>query len=203
MSQTSREARRKRGVDLRKSRCIWPVASLILCGVCISACDRESTPPAQKLPEASAAPPANSTAPASQQAQPPPTGTTSKAQRTPLASETKPQRSGGDHREPVTRTFAVYTLSRGRGVPPEAREAQQRVQKLVQADRERGVKASVETTRIGIEGEQRLCVTYENARDGVRAVERVRAIVTGVDLVNLVEEPCTLPQSKTPKQEES
>jgi hypothetical protein len=96
----------------------------------------------------------------------------------------------------VAKSFAVYTLSRGRGVPPAAREAEQQVQKLAEADRERGVRVTIETTRIGIEGERRLCVTYENAQDGTRALERARAIVKGVELVNLVEESCKVPPSK-------
>ena len=83
-----------------------------------------------------------------------------------------------------------------------AREAQQKVEKLVEEDRARGVKVTVETKRIGLEGERRLCVTYERAPDGVEALERVRAIVKGVDLVNLVEEPCTAPPATSPKKEE-
>ena len=102
----------------------------------------------------------------------------------------------------MSRTFSVYALSRGKGVPPEARASQQKVQEMVDADRQRGVRVTVEATRIGIEGERRLCVTYENSRDGARALERVRAVVKGVDLVNVVEEPCTPPPSKNPKEEE-
>jgi hypothetical protein len=104
--------------------------------------------------------------------------------------------------EPVTRTFAIYTLSRGKGVPAEAREAHQKVEKLVEDDRARGVSVTIETKRIGIEGERRLCVTYESSQDGARALERVRAMVRGVDLVNLVEEPCTAPPATSPKKEE-
>ena len=101
----------------------------------------------------------------------------------------------------MPKTFVIYTLSRGSGVPAGAREAQQKIQKLVEEDRSRGASVTVETTRIGLEGEQRLCVSYQNARDGDRALERARAIVKGVDLVNLVVEPCTPPGSKPPKKE--
>ena len=45
-------------------------------------------------------------------------------------------------------------------------------------------------------------MTYESTQDGARALERVRAIVRGVDLVNLVEEPCTAPPATSPKKEE-
>jgi hypothetical protein len=101
----------------------------------------------------------------------------------------------------VSKTFSIYALSRGKGVPAEAHDAQQKVQELVETDRKRGIQVKVEATRIGIEGERRLCVTYENPREGARALARVRAIVRGIDLVNLVEEPCT-PPSKSPEKEE-
>jgi hypothetical protein len=111
--------------------------------------------------------------------------------------------SGQNSAERGTESFAVYTLSRGTGVPPEARAAQQEIQKLVEADRDRGLVVRIETTRIGIEGERRLCVTYKDPRNGARALERARAIVKGVALINVEKEPCTQPASKTPKQEET
>jgi hypothetical protein len=112
----------------------------------------------------------------------------------------KPQprgRQGQDRSRLGIKSFAVYALSRGRGVPPEARAAQLEIQKLLEADRDLGLTVSVETTRIGLEGERRLCVTYKDNRDGARAFERARAIVKGVALVNLVAEPCVSPSSKT------
>jgi hypothetical protein len=112
----------------------------------------------------------------------------------------RPKRDSGER---ATKSFAVYTLSRGTGVPPEAREAQLKIQKLAEADRDRGLSVSIETTRIGIEGERRLCVTYQDPRSGARAFARARVIVKGVDLINLVVEPCTPPASKTQKEEET
>lgn len=100
------------------------------------------------------------------------------------------------------KSFAVYTLSRGGGVPAEARAAQLAIQKLIETDRDLGRIVSVETTRIGLEGERRLCVIYKNNRDGARAFERARAIGKGVALVNLVAEPCVSSSSKTGKQGE-
>lgn len=91
---------------------------------------------------------------------------------------------------PPVRSFAVYALSRGKGVPPEAREALRHVVELAEKDQRRGVKVTVTTTRIGIEGETRVCVAYEDPQQGARAYERARAIVKNVDLVNLAEEPC-------------
>ena len=101
----------------------------------------------------------------------------------------------------MPRTFQLTILSRGSGVPAAAREAAQQVQKLVDADRARGIRVTVETTRIGIEGERRMCVTYESAPEGGRMLQRVRALVKGIDLVNLVEGPCTTPPAPSPKKE--
>ncbi len=111
-----------------------------------------------------------------------------------------PGREGG---APAATSFAVYILSRGRGVPPEARAAQMEVQKLAEADRDSGLTVSIAATRIGIEGERRLCVTYEDPQNGARALERAREIVKGIDLINLVVEPCTPPASKIQKEEET
>ena len=96
------------------------------------------------------------------------------------------------------KTFAVYALSRGRGVPPAAREALRKVRALVEKDQKRGIGVTMETTRIGIEGETRMCIDYKKAAEGRRAYDRARAIVKGIDLVNLVAEPC----AKNEKQEE-
>jgi hypothetical protein len=87
-------------------------------------------------------------------------------------------------------SFTVYALSRGKGVPREAREALGSVRKLVEADRSRGVKVTLETTRIGLEGETRLCAAYQDPKDAAAAFERAKALVRGIDLVNLVAGPC-------------
>jgi hypothetical protein len=75
-------------------------------------------------------------------------------------------------------------------VPAAAREALEQVTKLVESDRKRGTNVTFATTRNGLEGEQRLCAEYEDAREGTRAWEAAGAIVKGVDLVNLVAAPC-------------
>ena len=44
--------------------------------------------------------------------------------------------------------------------------------------------------RIGLEGETRLCATFADEGVAEEALARVRRLVSGVDLVNLTEEPC-------------
>ena len=162
--------------------------ALALSGTLFAACEGDASPPAQRPPEAPAPRPTSrsaSPAGAGSGSEPPP-----------------PQPPAGAPGERVTRTFQLSILSRGSGVPAAAKEAAQQVQKLVDADRARGIRVTVETTRIGIEGERRMCVTYQNAREGGRMFERVRALVKGVDLVNLVEGPCTTSPAASPKKEE-
>lgn len=102
----------------------------------------------------------------------------------------------------MAKAFQLTILSRGSGVPAAARDAAQHVQGLVDVDRARGVRVTAETTRLGIEGERRLCVTYESAAEGGRMLERVRELVKGIDLVNLVEGPCIPPPPASPKRED-
>lgn len=90
---------------------------------------------------------------------------------------------------PAERAFAVVTLSRGRGVPPEARAAMQRVSAMVEADRARGIGVETRRERIGLEGETRLCVRYESAAEGARARARAEEMTRGTDLVR-IEKPC-------------
>jgi hypothetical protein len=183
-------------------------ATLILTTVCFAACDPKSEPtdkpqeqpaPASQAPSPSAEPePQPSPAPAAKQPAPSPGPA---KQPPPAAQPTKPQPSRGGRGEEGVRSFAVYTLSRGSGVPAAAREAQQKVQELVEFDRGRGVVVTVQGTRIGIEGERRLCLTYADPQEAARALERVRAMVKGVDLVNVVVEPCAPPAVESPTKE--
>jgi hypothetical protein len=88
------------------------------------------------------------------------------------------------------KAFAVYVLSRGKGVPPAADEALRKVQDLLEADRKRGIELKFEMKSIGIEGEMRLCAEYVRAEDAQRTFDKAKAIVKGVELTNLVVESC-------------
>jgi hypothetical protein len=96
----------------------------------------------------------------------------------------------------------VYTLSRAKGVPEAAREALGKVRDLVEADRKRGVAVKMETTRLGLEGETRLCAEYEDAAAAAKALERARSLARGVELMNVVVEPCARSAPPSPPKEE-
>ena len=91
-------------------------------------------------------------------------------------------------------SFAVFALSRGKGVPPAAREVILKVTEMVDAEKRRGVRVEARRTRIGLEGETKLCVEYENAADARAAHEQIDKLVKDVDLVNLVPGPCAGPE---------
>jgi hypothetical protein len=123
-----------------------------------------------------------------------------------LASAEVPHGTGQEPKEDTAaadpRSFAVYALSRGAGVPSEARRALEEVRERVDADRRDGVVVRSRRTRIGLEGETRLCVEYEDPEPAQRALARARDIVKDVDLVNLVVEPCDKSRSKPEEENE-
>jgi len=202
------------------------VATLILTTVCFAACDSGSKPPEKQRETPTPAPASQAPAPSAEQPPPapdtkqspsssgsaskPPSPSSGTPGKQPPRAEPPPPRATppptaqpprGGRDESAARSFSVYALSRGSGVPPAAREAQQKVQALVESDRGRGVEVNVQATRLGLEGERKLCVTYADAQAAARALEQVRALVQGVDLVNVVVEPCGPPASASPPKE--
>jgi hypothetical protein len=93
-------------------------------------------------------------------------------------------------RAPTT-SFALYTLSRGRGVPEPTRKAWHAAWAVLEDARRDGKVVRLEQERIGLEGEMRLCVVFDNAKAAREMLGRVRSIVIGVELLNLMEEPCS------------
>lgn len=152
-----------------------------------SACQGSDRP----VPQAESSPLRASGTPKSPSAVPPPSTPTA------VAAKPKPRSKSPAPKPPVS--FTIVALSRGKGVPPATREALRSVQELVETDRRQGVKVIVETTRIGLEGETRTCVEYQDTVAGARAYERARAIVKGVDLATLTLEPCP---AKPPQDQE-
>jgi hypothetical protein len=88
-------------------------------------------------------------------------------------------------------SFAVYALSRGRGVPDATRAAWQALWEMLEAARRDGAVAQLQQTRIGLEGEMRLCVEFSDARRAQEMLARAREMATRVELLNVVEEPCS------------
>jgi hypothetical protein len=156
-----------------------------VCGVAVVACRGPQRPPA----------PTGGSATSEDASTPSPTPA---AEPTVDAWASDSGSKGTSHAAP-SKGFSVYALSRGKGVPAAARNALRQVREAVEADRSRGVGVRVETSRLGLEGEARVCAEYDDPEDARLALDRARALVKGIDLVDLVVEPCGKPD---PEEEE-
>ena len=85
---------------------------------------------------------------------------------------------------------AVYALSRGTGVPAATRAALERARVLLEEERRAGVVLSLERTRIGLEGETRLCAECKDTASAKALFARLREVTAGVELLNVTMEPC-------------
>jgi hypothetical protein len=88
---------------------------------------------------------------------------------------------------------AVSALSRGSGVPEAAREALARVRALFEAARGDGRVLQIVETRLGLEGETRLCAVTRDATAADSLLEEARRAAQGAELFNVVAEPCSRP----------
>jgi hypothetical protein len=95
--------------------------------------------------------------------------------------------------QPVTAgsEFALYALSRGKGVPEPTRDAFEKANTYLEESKQRGEVLSLSKTRIGLEGETRLCVQAKDAAAARDLQQKVRSIAENVELFNVVEEPCS------------
>ena len=87
--------------------------------------------------------------------------------------------------------FALYMLSRGKGVPELTRDAFDKANAYLEESRQRGEVLSLNKTRIGLEGETRLCVQANDPAVARALQEEVWSIAGDVELFNVVEEPCS------------
>jgi hypothetical protein len=95
-----------------------------------------------------------------------------------------------DANRPGNFCFAVYALSRGNGVPDAARSAIKWTRALALSARKSGSVVTLQSTTIGLEGETRLCLSFEDANLGQSILEGVRAHTKGVDLFSVKVESC-------------
>ena len=101
-------------------------------------------------------------------------------------------------------SFSVYALSRGKGVPEVTRNALGQSVKIIEqaAADETNIAEGIANIKvyhqmIGLEGETRLCVEFNDPEVGKVLLRQVRDVTTGVDLINVVVEPCV--RNRDPK----
>lgn len=86
--------------------------------------------------------------------------------------------------------FALYALSRGKGVPETTRGAFRQAHVLLEGAKQRGEVIRLKETRIGLEGETRLCVEAKDVASARTLLRELRAMAEKVELFNVVVEPC-------------
>ena len=91
---------------------------------------------------------------------------------------------------PAPQSISVYALSRGKGVPDQAREVLDQSRALLKAAQEHGEVLRVIERRIGIEGETRLCAEFAHAESAQTMIDQIKQLGKGVDLINVKVEPC-------------
>ncbi len=101
-------------------------------------------------------------------------------------AETKP----AETLAPAPQSISVYALSRGKGVPEQAREVLARSRTLLKAAQERGEVLRMVEQRIGIEGEIRLCAEFSHAESAQSMIDQIQQLGQDVDLINVKVEPC-------------
>ena len=91
---------------------------------------------------------------------------------------------------PAPQSISVYALSRGKGVPDQAREVLSQSRTLLKAAQERGEVLRVVEQRIGLEGETRLCAELSHSESAHTVIDQIQRLGHGIDLINVKIEPC-------------
>ena len=102
-----------------------------------------------------------------------------------------PEKQAADDPSAVMgRSFAVYALSRGAGVPTQTRTAFRAIRQLLEELRAQGKVRRMSSQRIGLEGETRLCAEFADEVTASAALAKVKQRAAGVELLNVMVEPC-------------
>ena len=91
---------------------------------------------------------------------------------------------------PSVSSFSVYALSRGTGVPERTRQVFQEIRALLEDAQRQGKIVRLQQTRIGLEGETRLCVECSSSAVAQELFEKIRVLSKGVELLTVVMETC-------------
>lgn len=92
---------------------------------------------------------------------------------------------------------AVYALSRGKGVPEQARQVLARALERFNDELKREAVVAITDQRIGLEGERRVCATFADETRAVATFQQLLDLARGVELVNIVREPCRKADQKS------
>jgi hypothetical protein len=87
-------------------------------------------------------------------------------------------------------SFALYALSRGKGLSEDGRRALEDFRQLLRDMKAEGHVVEVSDTRIGLEGETRICAKFASSDLAGKAWMQMQRLSAGADLVQLKPEKC-------------
>jgi len=94
-------------------------------------------------------------------------------------------------------SFAVYALSRGKGIPERTRNIFNGIVGTLEQAKKDGKAMNIGQSRIGIEGETRLCVEFNDSQFGMTMAAQIQNSIQNVDLLSLKIEQCSTRTSTT------
>ncbi|RXG84335.1 hypothetical protein [Bradyrhizobium vignae] len=87
-------------------------------------------------------------------------------------------------------SFAFYALSRGKGLSERGRQVLEDFRELLRGMKAEGQVVEVSDSRIGLEGETRICAKFASSESTGKAWMQMQRLSAGVDLVQLKPEKC-------------
>jgi hypothetical protein len=97
---------------------------------------------------------------------------------------------GKDADSSPPQSFSIYALSRGKGVPEEARNVLDQARALLKTSQAQGTVTRLTDQRIGLEGETRVCAELRDTDSARELFSHVQQMSLGVDLINVKIESC-------------
>jgi hypothetical protein len=88
------------------------------------------------------------------------------------------------------KSFAFYALSRGKGLSEEGQKVLEDFRELLRGMKAEGQVVEVSDSRIGLEGETRICATFASSDVAEKVWMQMQRLSAGVDLVQLKAEKC-------------
>jgi hypothetical protein len=96
----------------------------------------------------------------------------------------------GERQNTSASSFALYALSRGKGVPERTRAVFQKARQMLEEAKQQGKVVQLVQTRIGLEGETRLCAEFADPNTARDMFEKIRQLAKDVELLNVIKESC-------------
>lgn len=89
-------------------------------------------------------------------------------------------------------------MSKGRGVPAPTRDAYKQIRGLLEEQKSQSAVTDIDTQRIGLEGEMRMCAQFRDRAQAEYTLEQIRKLSADVELINVAEGPCPTTKGDTP-----